>query len=388
MTPSLASVRPILPSEPAPHAAPVRVLHFHSSKGLYGPERWTHLVLRSVPPARVAFEVLTIGAKPGYNDFARFLGDAGFVAHHLAIGGKIGPEAVRAVRKTVVDRRIDVLHTHGFKSDILGYLATRGLGVGLVTTPHGWCDQESLRIRVYELIGRRFLRGFDRIYPLSDHQIEVLARQHLGSRVRRIRNAVDVAALADVYNQRRAAPPHAATVLFIGRLGREKGLLDLVRALGVVMRDGDAHAVVVGEGPERGDAEALARQLGIAERVRFAGFQPDVRPFLREASVIVLPSYSEGIPRVLMEAFAAGVPVVGTDIPGIRELVSPNESGVLVPTADPLALAAAIASVLRDPDATRRRAARARLVIERDYSPERLAGELCEEYEAIARARR
>ena len=393
MTPALAPQvsGDVPPDAPSPTRGrtwrPVRVLHFHSSKGLYGPERWTHLALRAVPAERVTLEVLTIGVKPGYDDFARFLHAAGLPAHHLAIGGKIGPDAVRAIRGVLTDRRIDVLHTHGFKTDILGYFAARGLGVALVTTPHGWCDHESFRIRAYETVGRMFLRGFDRVYPVSDHQVGVLARHRLGGRVRRIRNAVDIAAFDDVWAARQAHGSAGTDVLFVGRVCREKGVLDLIRAVSVVRDVPAIRARIVGEGPARAQAAALAADLGVADRVEFLGFQRDVRPFLRDASLLALPSYSEGIPRVAMEAFAAGVPVVGTDIPGLRELVTPGETGMLVPTGDADALATALSALLRDPERARRIAARAREVVGRDYSPERLAAELCEEYEAIASAR-
>ncbi len=148
------------PAAPASRPQPIRVMHFHSSKGLYGPERWTHLALRALADGPVEQEVLTIGTKPGYDDFAKFLQREGFAAHHLALGGKLAWRQIRAIRALLVERRIDVLHTHGFKSDILGYLSSRGLRIGLVTTPHGWCDHESLRIRAYEAVGRAFLRVF------------------------------------------------------------------------------------------------------------------------------------------------------------------------------------------------------------------------------------
>lgn len=371
------------PPTRAPRARPIRVMHFHSSKGLYGPERWTHLALRALAAPAVQQEVLTIGTKPGYDDFARFLSREGFAAHHLAVGGKLAVGQIRAIRTLLLQRQVDVLHTHGFKSDILGYLATRGLGIGLVTTPHGWCDHESLRIRLYETIGRMFLRRFQRVYPLSDHQVGVLAPYRLGDRVRRIRNAVDIEAFDDVRRTRRAAPPRDATVLFVGRLAKEKGLFDLIEAIAVVARRRPVRLVVVGEGPGAAEARERANGLGIADAISFTGFQEDVRPHLAEASLLALPSYAEGIPRVVMEAFAAGVAVVGTTIPGLQELVESGRTGLLVPVGNVDALAGAIETLLGDAALSSAVAERARTVLERDYSPQRLATELLEEYEAV-----
>ncbi|MCC6765498.1 MAG: glycosyltransferase family 4 protein [Deltaproteobacteria bacterium] len=362
----------------------IRVLHLHSSKGLYGPERWTHLALRALAGSEVDQAVLTIGTKPGYDNFTRFLVREGLPARHLAIGGKLAMRQIRAVRALLIDGGIAVLHTHGFKSDILGYFATRGLPIGLVTTPHGWCDHESFRIRVYETIGRQFLRGFDRVYPLSDHQLAVLGPYGLGAKVRRIRNAVDINAFDAIHAERKTALPRERVLLFVGRVAREKGLFDLLEAAAVVGRLQRFRLVIAGEGPDIEEARAIAARAGIAERVTFTGFVEDVRPFLREATALALPSYAEGIPRVVMEAFAAGVAVVGTDIPGLRELVDPGRSGLLVPVADVQALAAAVEILLTDIAANRRMAEQARSVIEREYSPCRLADELREEYAQLA----
>ncbi|MCC6848709.1 MAG: glycosyltransferase family 4 protein [Deltaproteobacteria bacterium] len=366
---------------------PIRVLHFHSSKGLYGPERWTHLALRALAGTGVEQEVLTIGTKPGYDDFARFLAREGFRAHHLDLGGKLALRQIVGIRSRVVDGRFGVLHTHGFKSDILGYLATRGLPIGLVTTPHGWCDHESFRIRAYETVGRNLLRRFDRVYPLSDHQLEALGPYRLGPKVRRIRNAVDIAAFDDVYAQRRTSTPSQPTVLFVGRLVREKGLFDLIEATGLVARRRACRLVIAGAGPGADEARTIAARAGIADRIELTGFVEDVRRHLLGATVLALPSYSEGIPRVVMEAFAAGVAVVGTEIPGLRELVRSGHSGMLVPVGDVVALADAIDTLLGDAATNRRLAEQARTLVERDYSPHRLAAELLEEYQALVGGR-
>lgn len=382
----LGSVTPAVISLVRPK---IRVLHIHSSQGLYGPERWTHLLLRT-PCDGLHLEVLTLGTKPGYDAFARFLAADGHPARHLATSGKVRLATIAAIRRHIVERAIDIVHTHGFKSDVLGFLAARPLGVGLVTTPHGWCDHENLRIRMYEAVGRTFLYGFDRIYPLSTHQEAFLRRRRgLRDRVRLIRNAVDVTAFDDVYAYRRDTLPAAPSLLFVGRLGHEKGLFDLLRAFALLAaRRPDATLRIVGAGPDGAAAEALAAELGIAASVELCGFTADVRPYLRNAAVLVLPSYSEGIPRVVMEAFAAGVPVVGTDIPGIREVVTDRVTGRLAPVRDPTRLAEVLEETLRDPTGARALAAAARARIEEAHAPSRLVDELREEYEALAARRR
>ena len=118
-------------------------------------------------------------------------------------------------------------------------------------------------------------------------------------------------------------------VLFAGRLCRPKGILDAVRAIALARVDAGASLCVAGDGPARQEAQELAAALGAAARVRFAGTVEDVRPLLKKSHLVVLPSSSEGLPRIVMESFAAGVPVIGSDIPGIRQLIRDGLTGRL-----------------------------------------------------------
>lgn len=106
--------------------------------------------------------------------------------------------------------------------------------------------------------------------------------------------------------------------------------------------------IVAGDGPERAALEARAERRGVADRVRFVGFREDVRPILDAADIVVLPSDAEGLPLSLLEAMAAGVAVVATDVPGTREIVSDGVTGLLVPSGDARALASAIARLVAD----------------------------------------
>src|SRR4051794_5613800 len=153
---------------------PIRVAHFVSSLGIYGAERWIHTLIDHLDGSAVQSMVITIGTKPGATAFHAMLKERGVRTEHLAIAGKLNPVAVFALRDALARENIGILHTHGFKSDILGYLACRSSAVRLVSTPHGSSAAEGWRIRAYERLGLMFLRGFDRIYPLSPALYESL----------------------------------------------------------------------------------------------------------------------------------------------------------------------------------------------------------------------
>ena len=169
----------------------------------------------------------------------------------------------------------------------------------------------------------------------------------------------------------RPARPAEPTLLTVGRLVEKKGLPILLEALAALRAQGTAaRLVVVGDGPARADFEAVARRLGVAEHVEFAGAvgQDEIRARYAAADVFCLPSFAEGIPVVLMEAMAMELPVVSTAIMGIPELIADGVEGRLVPPGRADLLAAALAALLADPDqrAAMGRAGRAKVTADFD----------------------
>ena len=148
-----------------------------------------------------------------------------------------------------------------------------------------------------------------------------------------------------------------ARLLFVGRMAAVKGVPLLLEAVAALAADHpDLHLTLIGDGPDRTALEARATGLGIADRCTFAGYrgQAEVAEALKSADIFVLPSFAEGVPVVLMEAMAAGLPVIATRIAGIPELVEDGIHGRLVPPGDTDALRAAIAEVLADPETRKR----------------------------------
>jgi glycosyltransferase involved in cell wall biosynthesis len=143
----------------------------------------------------------------------------------------------------------------------------------------------------------------------------------------------------------------ARKFLYAGRLAAEKGLPVLFESLRLLAQRGhDYELTLIGDGDERKSLEATARQMGIADRLVFAGFasQDGVRDHLLQSDIFILPSFAEGVPVSLMEAMACGVPVIATQVGGIAELIESGETGLLVPASDAIALRDAIARYLND----------------------------------------
>ena len=141
-------------------------------------------------------------------------------------------------------------------------------------------------------------------------------------------------------------------VVFVAEMNPRKRHADLLRALAQPNLS-DAHAVIVGDGPEQDALVRLTKKLRLEERVHFLGRRSDVPELLTAADVMAFPSIREGLPKSVLEAMAIGLPIIGTDARGVRELLE-NGAGVLVRPRDPESLAVGIASVLEDPAMAKR----------------------------------
>ncbi len=175
----------------------------------------------------------------------------------------------------------------------------------------------------------------------------------------------------------------APSVLVVARLHSQKGLDYLLSAAALLP---EARIVVAGEGGQRDSLEAQRRALALGDRVELLGHRDDIPALLREADVFVLPSLYEGLPVSVLEAMAAGTPVVATAIGGTDEVVVHGESGLLVPPRDPSALAGAIRQVLSDRDLARRLVIAAKTRVREHFSAEAATRGVSEIYGELYRA--
>jgi glycosyltransferase involved in cell wall biosynthesis len=251
----------------------------------------------------------------------------------------------------------DVLLCNGYKAGLVGRVAARRAGVPVVGVSRGW-TAESWKVRLYEALDRINLRWMDRVVCVSEGQAAKVRRAGVpGERVVVIRNAIRADrfdAPDPAYRDRLLAlfpDPPRRVVGAAGRLSPEKGLAVLVEAARRVLREEPgAGFVLFGDGPLRG---ALAQQIeaaGLAGRFVLAGFRGDLDRHIPWLDVMVLPSYTEGLPNVVLEACAAGVPVVATAVGGTPEVIEDGENGYLAPPGDAGALAGCIVAVLDSPD--------------------------------------
>jgi glycosyltransferase involved in cell wall biosynthesis len=176
----------------------------------------------------------------------------------------------------------------------------------------------------------------------------------------------------------------ARVVGTVGRLNEVKNQSLLLKAVATPGPDfKDVEILLVGDGPERASLERLASELGLASRTHFAGYQQNPEHFLPAMDVFALTSRIEGLPLALLEAWAAGVPVVSSAVGGVPKVVVDGENGLLFPNGDVHALASALRQLLADDGAMSRFAAAGQAIVQERYSLERMATDYEKRYRSL-----
>lgn len=347
--------------------------------------------LRDFPPPglpRVELSVATFQRPSAPAD--RFLSalETARIPVHIIPERRTGDPRVASHLRALVDSvRPDIVQTHNSKSHFLMRAAGLSRRVHWIAFHHGFTARDR-RDRFYNHIGRWALRGAPRVVTVCRAFALELSRAGVpASRISVRHNMVEpfVApppAELRVLRERLAISPEAHVLLAAGRLSAEKGHADLLEAMALLCAAGHPaplRLVVVGDGPERQALEQRCAALNLSGSVIFTGQQAGVGPYYGIAGIFVLPSHSEGSPNVLLEAMSAGLPIVATEVGGTPELVSNEDSALLVECRDPRALSRAIGRLLEDRPLAGRLAAAARAASSA-YTPEAYAAALVNIY--------
>jgi len=271
--------------------------------------------------------------------------------------------------------RADLLCCSGYKPDIVGWPAARRVGIPVMGVAHGW-TAVTRKVRVYEAVDRWVLSRMDAVACVSRDQADRARRAGVpGSKIVVIANAIGEEAFVNPDPAVRAeiagwfpSPPR----LLIGTAGRfspEKGFGVLVDAAAIVVRERtDVGFVIFGDGPLRATIERAVSDRGLGRHVVLAGFRDDLARFLPNLDLAVMSSFTEGLPVFLLEASAAGLPVVATSVGGIPDVIVDGQTGWLVPPGESARLAERMLAILNEPERRRIMADAARERVRREFA--------------------
>ncbi|MDA2934465.1 glycosyltransferase family 4 protein [Acidobacteria bacterium AH-259-D05] len=369
----------------------IRIVQVTGSAGWGGGERFIQDLLAGVDPGEIQFEVIC----PEFGPLVTELEKKGIPNRVVELSPLVNPAAVWRLGEVVSASQPDLVQSHGARSNFYARLACRQARITQLSTIHGALSVYPVPIwkkLPYMFLDRLSARWSEKIVCVSKSLMDDLIRQgHKQGKVTVINNGVDLKAFdpgkANAARFRHQFGEGDILLGVVGRLAREKGHRYFLDALPeIVRRYPRSKAVLVGDGPLRKELQQKVRKLGLGQSVLFAGVKADIPDVLAAMDVVVLPSLSEGLPYVLLEALAMERPVVTTAVNGVTEVVREDGEGArLIPPRDPKALAVAVNWVLEDQTSARLMASAGRRRVSAHFSLETMAKRWSELYRELAK---
>jgi glycosyltransferase involved in cell wall biosynthesis len=371
----------------------LRILHLITRLPIGGAERLILGVLRNLDPATFESVVCCIQDRGELAGVVEALGVPVLCLGFMQRGG-YDRRVVPALRRIMRDHRIDVVHTHLYHANLYGRLAARRERIPAIASVHNTYARSKWHRRLIN----RYLARYSYAITASSVDVEkdVLELDRVPKRkLIRMPNAIDLSRV-----QTDLAPAQAKkrlgfvatdrVIATVGRVEEQKGHAFLLEAFALLRRRPGGESLrllIVGDGRLLPDLRALAVRMGLDDVSRFPGQISQLADVYRAMDVFVMPSLWEGLSLAMLEAMAAGLPVVATEVGGARDVLGDSEWGLLVPPGDARALADAMARLLTDVQTRQDFATRGAERVRKHYSVATLAAQLANLYRAASQSR-
>ncbi len=329
----------------------MKVLHLISSNGLYGAER----VILNLASYN-GFPVTVAALKNIHNPHLEIIAEANRMGIKTAIfesSGRFDIKTIFRVRDYLKKEQIDLIHTHNYKSDILGFFASFLTGKKWVATNHVWHGNDH-KLKIYESIDAFILRFGTIIFAVSDEIREILIKKNINrNKVKVIHNGIDISAFnmpcdEEKLRQSLKIYNHEKVVSIVGRLSEEKGhQVFLNAAKEVLQKEKDVKFLIVGGGSLAEILKQQVQRMGLEKQVIFTGIRQDIPQIYAISDILVNASSIEGLPMTILEAMAAKVPIIATPVGAVPQVITNGQNGMLVAVGDEVALAQSIIELLR-----------------------------------------
>jgi len=364
----------------------INVLQFICSTGFYGAERWVLALAKHLDKSYIRCD-LAVTLEKNSRDLElvkQYRATCG-EAFELPMSGRFDLKVINKLVALIKERNIDIIHTHGYKSDILGVIAAKKAGIKCIVTPHGFENAKDLKLRSFIWLGCKSMKFADKVVPLSRQ----LCEDSLKHGVKKenlvyIQNGVDLSEVEEQRQRPRMINGSEKRIGFIGQMISRKNIFDILDIFEKLRnKHSNLKLILLGDGEQRQELESYASKLKFKDSIEFLGFRDDRLELLQSFDLFVMTSTLEGIPRCLMEATAMGVPVAAYNIAGIDQLVEHSKSALLADLGDKETLTNYWEQLLFDNKLSETLANNAREFVNRHYSAQRMADEYTELFQKM-----
>ena len=368
----------------------LNILQFICPTGFYGAERWILALAKHLPAEQVRCDLaITLEDNSKNLELVKKYRQECGETFEIPMSHRFDLGVVNKLVDLIKQRNIDIIHTHGYKSDILGVIAARKAGIKCVVTPHGFENAKDLKLRFFIWLGCKAMTFADIVAPLSPQLVEDSRNAGVkASKIVYVQNGVD---LSEVDAQRKLDNPLKSTgdakrIGFIGQMISRKNIFDILDVFDQLhTKHPDIRLILLGDGDQRSELERYAKKLDSIENIDFLGFRDDRLELLQSFDLFVMTSTLEGIPRCLMEACAMGTPVAAYNIAGIDQLITHQQSGLLANPGDKNTLMSYWEKLLFDRDYAKSLSDNGQLYVNQHYSAQRMANEYLDLFSTLVK---
>lgn len=356
----------------------INVLQFICSTGFYGAERWILALAKHLNKDNIRCDLaITLEQNSQDLELVKQYKISCGETFEIPMSGRFDLTVINKLVQLIKERDIDIIHTHGYKSDILGVIAAKKAGIKSIVTPHGFENADDFKLRTFIWLGCKSMKFADKVVPLS-RQLCDDSRQHgvKEDNLVYIQNGVD---LSEVEEQRllpKDVNNNEKRIGFVGQMISRKNIFDILDIFNdLCTKHNNLKLILLGDGDQRAELELYANKLMHNSKIEFLGFRDDRLALLQGFDLFVMTSTLEGIPRCLMEATAMGIPVAAYNIAGVDQLITHEKSGLLAKLGDKETLTQYWEKLLFDTNYANELTNNARDYVNEHYSAQRMANE-------------
>ncbi len=364
----------------------MKIAHLISSSGLFGAEKV--MLKLAVASKEQGHEPWVVAIDNRHNPHLEVIREArllGLETHYIVSRGRFDFEAARNLADFVREKKIEIVHSHNYKADLLAFLASRKVRVRLVATLHGYIGR-GWKLKVYEAFDRWLMRFFNKVILVDSSLRRWFEEGPVSCIV--INNGIDTQEFKPLA---RDAKNEELVIGTVGRLSAEKGYDYLLKAFSRILEEGRSKRenrikfklLLVGEGPLKEKLKAQSAKLNIEDKVEFAGFQSDVKPFYEKMDIFCSSSLIEHFPVAVLEAMACGKAIIATDVGGTRGLIKDRETGLLIKRASVRQLRDGLLELAKDAILRKYLGESARVFVEQKCSVSQMVASYLEVYKAL-----